>query len=73
LPLHDSQLILADNEKELREKLILFVTYDLVKELISYGEYVKILKAVSFGEGMKRIFSNALSHDENGKRPPLSR
>jgi predicted DNA-binding transcriptional regulator YafY len=46
----------------LQVKLILFVTYDLIKELLSYGEYVKVLQPESLVEEMKQNFSCALSH-----------
>lgn len=61
LPLHESQQILIDNEQEVLVKLILFVTYDLVKELLSYGEYVKVLQPESFADEMKMIHENALN------------
>lgn len=60
LPLHESQQILVDNEHELKVKLILFVTYDLVKELLSYGEYVKVLQPESLADELKMIHKNAL-------------
>lgn len=44
LPLHHSQEIIADNDKELRIKLHLAVTYDFVMELRSYGQEVKVVK-----------------------------
>lgn len=62
LPLHDSQQIIIENNKELQVKLMLFVTYDLVKELLSYGEYVKVLQPESLVEEMKQNLSFALSH-----------
>lgn len=61
LPLHDSQQILVENEKELQVKLMLFVTYDLVKELLSYGEYVKVLQPESLADEMKMVHKNALN------------
>jgi len=62
LPLHESQQILIDNEHELRVKLILFITYDLVKELLSYGEYIKVLQPESLAKELKMIHKNALNH-----------
>ncbi len=61
LPIHESQQILIDNENELRVKLILFVTYDLVKELLSYGEYVKVLQPESLADEIKMIHKNAIN------------
>jgi len=60
LPIHESQQILIDNEHELRVKLILFITYDLVKELLSYGEYIKVLQPESLAKELKMIHKNAL-------------
>ena len=42
-PLHESQEILADNQQELRIRLTLFVTYDLVQEILSYGRRVRVI------------------------------
>lgn len=47
LPLHESQVILADNENELLIKLTLFVTYDFIMEMFSYGQDVKVIKPES--------------------------
>lgn len=42
-PIHESQTILEDNERELRIRLTLFITHDLVMEILSYGMSVKVL------------------------------
>jgi predicted DNA-binding transcriptional regulator YafY len=44
LPLHDSQEILIDNDKELRIRMKLFITIELVMKILSFGENVKVLK-----------------------------
>ncbi|MBN8835598.1 MAG: hypothetical protein BGO53_02230 [Sphingobacteriales bacterium 39-19] len=44
LPLHDTQQILVDNDDELQIKLKLCVTQDLVMELLSFGDNMKVLK-----------------------------
>ena len=46
-PLHDSQEIMEDSTKGLKIKLKLFVTHDLVMELLSYGETLKVIKPAS--------------------------
>ena len=61
LPLHESQQILLDNNTELQIKLLLYVTYDFEMELLSYGEYVKVLKPESLIEGLKNRYRNALT------------
>ncbi len=44
LPLHDTQQILVDNEDEVQIKLKLCVTHDLIMELLSFGDNMKVLK-----------------------------
>lgn len=60
LPLHDSQQVLIDNKKELRVKLTLFVTYDFLMELLSYGEKVKVIAPGTLIDNMKQTYQNAL-------------
>jgi predicted DNA-binding transcriptional regulator YafY len=43
MPLHATQEVLADTAKELRVRLKLYITYDLVMEILSYGPEVKVL------------------------------
>lgn len=44
LPLHESQQVLADTQKEFKIKLTLRVTFDLEMELLSFGDNVKVIK-----------------------------
>ena len=60
MPLHESQQILVDNNDELQIKLLLYVTYDFEMELLSYGQYVKVLQPDSLINEMKSRYSNAL-------------
>lgn len=60
LPLHSSQQILIDNEQELRIKLKLFVTYDLIMELLSHGYNLKVLQPESLVEEIKTSHEKAL-------------
>ena len=53
LPLHESQEVLVDNEDELQIRLKLWITQDLVMELLSYGAEMKVLKPKSL---IKEIF-----------------
>jgi predicted DNA-binding transcriptional regulator YafY len=46
-PLHESQSILIDNEDELRIRLFLLITPDLVTEILSYAENVIVLSPKS--------------------------
>jgi len=44
LPLHDTQQVLVDNDDEVQIKLKLCVTHDLIMELLSFGDNMKVLK-----------------------------
>jgi predicted DNA-binding transcriptional regulator YafY len=61
LPLHETQEILADNEKELLIKLKLFITHDFFMELLSHGENVKVIKPESLIAQLKLSYSKAIS------------
>jgi len=60
LPLHESQEILKDNEKELLIKLTLFVTHDFFMEILSFGANVKVIQPASLISGIKKSYENAL-------------
>jgi len=47
LPLHESQVILKDNEQELLIKLTLYITHDFFMEILSFGENVKVIQPES--------------------------
>lgn len=66
LPLHHSQQILIDSEHELRIKLTLCVTYDLVMELLSFGEFMKVIKPASLINEITRKYNSALGQYRNG-------
>ncbi len=65
LPLHHTQEILIDNQKELRIKLQLYITHDFKMELLSYGDQVKVIHPKSLVNDMKKMFRNALRRYEN--------
>jgi predicted DNA-binding transcriptional regulator YafY len=56
LPLHDSQQILKDNDKEFRVSLNIYITHDFKMELLSMGENVKVLQPKWFAEEMKETY-----------------
>lgn len=60
LPLHESQEIIVDNPDELRIGLDVYVTYDFVMELHSFGKEVKVLQPAALGERMKEGYRAAL-------------
>lgn len=60
LPLHESQVILKDNEDELLIKLTLFVTHDFFMEILSFGDNVKVIQPESLIAEVKKAYENAL-------------
>lgn len=59
LPLHETQQILVDNEKETRIKLKLCLTHDLIMELLSYGDNLKVLEPKSLVDQIKKAHEKA--------------
>ena len=55
LPLHDTQQILIDNDDEMRIKVKLCLTHDLVIELLSYGDNMKVIEPKTLVEQIKQI------------------
>jgi predicted DNA-binding transcriptional regulator YafY len=60
LPLHHTQQILIDNEDELRISLKIFIAFDFVQELLSYGKTVKVIQPQSLIDEVKGIYAEAL-------------
>ena len=44
LPLHEPQELLQDDDEEYRIKLKLYITHDLIMELLSYGSDMNVIK-----------------------------
>lgn len=61
LPLHHSQRVVEDNEKELRVELTLHPTHDFVMELLSYGDQVKVLRPRQLVNKVKEHHEKALN------------
>ena len=59
LPLHETQQILIDNEVELRIQLRLRFTHDLLMELLSYGDNMKVLQPQSLINEIKMAHQKA--------------
>lgn len=59
LPLHETQEILEDNEDELLVKLKLYVTHDLIMELLSFGDNMKVIKPKSLVKEIKLAHGKA--------------
>lgn len=60
LPLHKSQEVLIENEKELRVRLNVKLTYDFVMELLSQSEYVTVIKPNHLKKMLINIHEKAL-------------
>ncbi|MCS4434623.1 helix-turn-helix transcriptional regulator [Aquiflexum gelatinilyticum] len=62
LPLHDSQVILIDNSEEIRIKLRLCLTHDFLMELLSFGEYLKVIEPKILADKVKKSHEKAYKH-----------
>lgn len=60
LPLHNSQKIVVDNEKEFRIQLFIYLSYDFIMELRSHGEEVKVISPVKLIKMMYKSYSDTL-------------
>ena len=63
-PLHESQSILRDAEDELRIKLNLYVTLDLIMEILYHRDTVEVIAPKSLREEIVRIHRNAIAINE---------
>lgn len=59
LPLHETQEILVDNDEEVKIKLRLFITYDLLIELLSFGSNMKVIKPKFLADKIKQAHEDA--------------
>lgn len=62
LPLHETQKILIDNDRELRISLNIYPTYDFKMEILSMGETVKVLEPSCFAQEIKETYKTALKN-----------
>ena len=60
-PLHSSQKTTREDKKYLIVEILVFVTYDLVKEFLSYGADLVVLSPVSLQNEIKKSLSNTLT------------
>ncbi len=65
-PIHESQAILTDTAKELRIRLTLFITRDLVMEILSYGMSVKVISPEKLIAEVKAIYAGAAEQYRRG-------
>lgn len=59
LPLHDTQQVLVDNDEELKIQLKLCLTHDLIMELLSFGENMKVVEPKSLADQIKQAHEKA--------------
>lgn len=59
LPFHETQEILTDTDEELKIKLRLCITYDLVVELLSLGDNMKVIEPKELAQQIKEAHKNA--------------
>jgi len=60
MPLHESQEVLLDDEDEVRIRLQLYVTHDLIMEILSVGAEVKVLEPQSLADIVRDKHKRAL-------------
>lgn len=59
LPLHHTQQIISDDQNGLKINLKIYITYDVVMELLSFGDSVKILHPQALINEIKQAHENA--------------
>ena len=59
LPLHETQEVLVDNDEEIKIKLKLCLTHDLLMELLSYGDTMKVIASESLAKQIKEAHEKA--------------
>src|SRR5690606_35923938 len=59
LPLHDTQQVLVDNDVEMKIKLKLCLTHDLLMELLSFGDNMKVIEPKSLADQIKQAHEKA--------------
>lgn len=62
LPLHHTQTILEDNEKELRILIKVVPNYELTQKILSYGERVNVVKPEWLRQGIINIYKNGIKN-----------
>ena len=62
LPLHHSQEIITDTEKELRIKVTLYPTFDFTQKILSHGHNVTVISPESFQNELKLEIQKMLNN-----------
>lgn len=59
-PLHESQIIIAENNKEVVIGLSIYITWDFIKELLSWGPDLEVISPVTLKTQLKSILKKTL-------------
>lgn len=62
LQIHESQEVIVNNKDEYRIKLRMHATYDLIKEVLSYGELVEVIAPASLKKEIRNRLKYALKY-----------
>jgi predicted DNA-binding transcriptional regulator YafY len=62
LPLHEPQIVLADNDKEYRVQINVHVTLDFIMEILSHGDQVTVIQPASLVNTVKDMLKRSLEH-----------
>jgi predicted DNA-binding transcriptional regulator YafY len=62
LPLHKSQLVIKENEKETVISLKVVVNYELMQRVLMLGEYCKVLQPKSLIDSVKKSLKESLGN-----------
>ncbi|HAR19768.1 MAG TPA: WYL domain-containing protein [Cytophagales bacterium] len=61
-PLHESQQVVFENNEEIRVKLLIYVTYDFIMELLSFGSEMKVISPADLQEEIQESLEEALKN-----------
>ena len=59
-PLHETQQVITDNDEEFRIRLKLHITHDLIMNMMSYGETLKVISPKSLTDTIIKNYKSAL-------------
>lgn len=59
MPLHGSQSIVSENEEEIIIALRIYITYDFIKHILSFGDEIRVIQPKKLAMQMKKIYTCA--------------
>lgn len=62
LPLHHSQKIVSEDDKECIIELFISPTYDFIMEILSMGKEITVIEPISLREKIKEILKKTLEN-----------